>query len=300
MKDTPPYDSWDNDTVEISDLPEREGSTATSHKLIMQLQQKARVPILIKALRIGLVLMVCLLVLVIVLQTHLFSLNKNTPQQPATRPAPTVIIGLSVLNGFVYINESNGSIAAYRASDGKFSWRVNLGTAVYYTIASETTIYCFLTKGDYGRVEAFRASDGSFLWGKQDSFTGYAWLMAKDGIVYINTERGVIHALRGSDGHQLWQFTAGMPMPFDGFMTINNGIISIQTSRSVLYLLRESDGKLIYQYSSPLTLRDTVFPIIQDGFITIVERRTTHRSTGASSHHCGITASRTRPYTTPP
>jgi len=94
--------------------------------------------------------------------------------------------------------------------------------------------------------------------------------MARDGILYINTERGVIHALRGSDGHQLWQFTAGMPMGFDGFMTINNGIVSIQTSRNELYLLRESDGTLIYQYSSPLSLQDIVFPTIQDGFISIV------------------------------
>lgn len=270
MKDTQPHDGLDNDAVEIIDLPDRDGSAQPYSKLLMRLQRKTHMPALSRALRVGLTLMICLLVLVVVTQMYQLSLKKTGTQQPAIQPTPTVIIGMSALNGFVYINESNGSIAAYRASDGKFSWRVNVGTAVFYTIASDSTIYCFLTKGDYGRIEAFRASDGSLLWTQQDTFAGNVNLMARDGILYINTERGVIHALRGSDGHQLWQFTAGMPMGFDGFMTINNGIVSVQTSRNVLYLLRESDGTQIYQYSSPLTLRDITFPSIQDGFITIV------------------------------
>lgn len=271
MKDTQQQDSSDNDSVEIVDLPDRVGSTSPHAKLLMQLQHKAHMPHLTRALHIGLALMICLLVLVIAWQTHLFSLNKAGTQRPAIQP--TVIIGMSVLNGLVYVSESNGSIVAYRASDGRFAWQVNLGTNVYYTIAADATIYCFLSKGDYGRIKAFRASDGTLLWEQQDTFTGNATLMAKDGILYINTESGVIHALRGSDGHQIWQFTAGMPMPFDGFMTINNGIVSIQTSRSELYLLRERDGSLIYQYSSPLTLNDIVFPIIQDGYITIITNK---------------------------
>jgi outer membrane protein assembly factor BamB len=138
-----------------------------------------------------------------------------------------------VLNGFVYINESNGSIAAYRASDGKFSWRVNLGTAVYYTIASDTTIYCFLTKGDYGRVEAFRASDGSFLWQRAPLHGVSAWPpTVLGGIIYVNNP---------VDGSIQAQTIIGSP-------ALDNGIVYMTAAGGSIFALRASDGMLLWRY----------------------------------------------------
>jgi len=269
MNDLQQHDNWDDEKVEIVDLPEQGESKAADHKSIGLLQHQLRIPTLIWAVRIGIVLLVGLLVLTILLQTPFFSSPRNS-SRPASKPAPLTVTGMSVLNGFVYVNASDGSIAAYRSNDGKRLWRVNLGARIYYAITSDQTVYCFLIKGDYGQVAALRASDGTLLWTHQDTFTGVVWLMAKDGIVYLNTERGMIYALRSSDGRLLWHFLAGMPMQFSGFMSVNNGIVAIQTYENELYLLRERDGAVIYHYASLLTLQDVAFPYVDKGFIAII------------------------------
>lgn len=270
MNDTQQQDNWDDEQVEIVDLPGQAGDPAAYQKPIMRLQQRASAPILLWAIRIGIVMMVCLLIYVILLQTPLLSLSRNNATQPSAKPAQTSITGISAENGYAFVNSSDGSIAAYHADTGQLAWRVHLGTAVTYTVVSSQAIYCFLTNGNYGLVEALRASDGKLLWTDKDTFTGQVWMMAKDGNVYLNSELGIVYAVRGSDGQALWHFDAGMPMPFNGFLTEDNGLVSVQTSASTIFVLRASDGTVIYHYQSLLSLQNTVLPIVQNGIIYIV------------------------------
>ncbi len=111
MNDTRPNDSWDDDKVEIIDLPEREENTASYHKPILQLPKKARAFSFLWAIRIGLVLMVSLLILIILLQTPLLSPSRNNAKQPALPPARLAIIGMSV--------------QARSANNGSLLWQYN-------------------------------------------------------------------------------------------------------------------------------------------------------------------------------
>jgi hypothetical protein len=110
---------------------------------------------------------------------------------------------------------------ALRASDGTVLWQSQGGVDPIHPLLVTDGVVI----GNGHSIFALRASDGSQIW--QSTFTpqgtGHAGpggqplavgTSSSGGVVYIGSDDGVVHALRASDGNQLWHYAIPeLPVP---------------------------------------------------------------------------------------
>jgi outer membrane protein assembly factor BamB len=125
----------------------------------------------------------------------------------------------------VYV-ASQGGISALNSSTGAILWHFAAkGTGTTSPLEVNGVVY-FSSSSDNGpgALYALRATNGSLIWQYKTSNYTTTPLVA-DGVVYVNSDGGVLAALRVSDGHQLWKQTLDA-----------NNIQSPQLVNGVLYL----------------------------------------------------------------
>jgi outer membrane protein assembly factor BamB len=152
-----------------------------------------------------------------------------------------------MVSGVMYVNDGN-EVVALRASDGSVVWKTQAAGGFEgpmlvtggVVISNSSTIF------------ALRASDGSKIW--QSTFTAQGSRIVgpvgqpiaigtstSGGVLYIGSDDGVVHALRASDGNQLWHYAIpelAVPVPpvFSAFLTFTPSTTFAQALEAVTNL----------------------------------------------------------------
>jgi outer membrane protein assembly factor BamB len=156
------------------------------------------------------------------------------------RYSPTLTdtgMGLSsVGEGAVYVTDSN-SLFALNATTGKQLWQANppreqgnvvasLLDRVLYATSSAGCFNCVIQPSS-SLVYAFDPATGTQRWQSQ-LFDGFLTPpMEAHGIVYVGSQDSHLHALRASDGRQLWTSYAGGELHVTP--QVSNGLVCVGT-----------------------------------------------------------------------
>lgn len=212
-----------------------------------------------------------------------FISGQNAPvATPVTPSSRTAIAYIAAANGIVYLDATDGTLSAHRASNGKILWQRSFITPTYYPgAATSTALYGVTYNGAGTVVEALRASDGSVLWDAPVPPAGQGSVIVNAGIVYFNALDGTVYALRASDGNELWYLSSGIAAPLDTFLSVSDGIASIHTKDDTVYVVRGDDGMELLRYHAG----DEVSwqPFIENGIIYSSDGRGTVQANQASN-----------------
>lgn len=146
----------------------------------------------------------------------IFALDGLTGKPRWTNTSSTTFrIRPVVQDGVFYIGASDGSVAAYRASDGKLLWSQKLLTNSVVRQVVDGVVYAYSLDVPVGQVQqaslyALNARTGQQLW----YFTKGAGGLAVGGVIYVagesdtSPQHGAIYALNAKDGSARWEYMA--------------------------------------------------------------------------------------------
>jgi hypothetical protein len=114
-----------------------------------------------------------------------------------------------VMDGAVYVAEGMGDVTAVRVSDGSVLWHQHINNSVFHMLVEPGRVEV-LTQ--LNAAYALRTGDGTLLWQRSiDAFAGWDDLSPgatlANAVLYAGTEKGVVQAIRTTDGKELWRFT---------------------------------------------------------------------------------------------
>lgn len=259
MRDPEELDELDEHAVAIIDLePPAAGSLAFYARSALQRLAALPYPRWPRPVWIGLVVVANMLGLLLILQPYLplptFSLPGPVPQVQGPPPASAAssFVDLSVSNDIAYIDADSGLVSAYRAENGALLWRRQLTFALSRILATPTALFRLSSTDGYGQIESLRPADGATLWTQRVPPVGTLSMQTQQGVLFVNTRKGIVYAIRENDGHILWQFGSGMPAPLDAFFAVQNGIALIRNREDTLYAIRVSDGVPVYHFDNSM------------------------------------------------
>src|SRR3954470_19977620 len=119
-----------------------------------------------------------------------------------------------VIDGIVYFGSENGTVYAYRASNGAKVWTYHAGGAVKAGLAYSHGVLYF---GDYsGAVTALRAKNGSRVWSTATSGASfnrsgqfYSTPAVAYGRVYLGNTDSFVYSFVAKNGHLAWRHGTG-------------------------------------------------------------------------------------------
>ena len=283
MQDFEPKDLPENDRIEISDLdtPNEQGKLTWLQHIIKFVE--ARLSSRTRTTLFTLLLFLGTFTLIYSIISYLHIPIIQAIHAPTPTPSIRFTIGsditiesvspnnLSVVNGVAYISTPDGTLSAQQANDGTFLWQTKTAVPLSPPIVANNTIYITSQNSLGGHVDAFRASDGNLQWSYQTGSLASQPLLVEDGIVYVDTGTGVLHALRASDGKLLWHFTIGNPTNgassrLETLLSTADGVTVIHTYDQIVYFLRSQDGSQLWHY--PVD-SNTPAPTIENGIAYI-------------------------------
>jgi outer membrane protein assembly factor BamB len=97
-----------------------------------------------------------------------------------------------------------------------------------------------------GVVLGLRAENGSVLWRYQASSSIDA-LVVQDQVVYFQTDKGDVAALRITDGTRLWHHDFKQDQGSPTHIFVDQGVVLVPDVRDT-YALRATDGKILWRY----------------------------------------------------
>jgi len=114
----------------------------------------------------------------------------------------SVLLSSTATDKAVYVGSSDGFVSALRANDGRLLWRDQTQGFVSTPPAALDGLVCVLPTSSSFTV--LQASDGSFRWKTTLSGVVFPPAIAR-GVIDVGAAK-ILHALRASDGSELWQY----------------------------------------------------------------------------------------------
>ena len=152
-------------------------------------------------------------------------------------PNPSMIQAV-IGNGTIYATYGGNSIVALRAKDGSLLWQRTASTEDP-PILENGLLQLNLSEG----IAALRASDGTQVWKyplknhEEGTSNTIPPEIVANGIAYIGTEDGTVHAIQAGDGKQLWHYTIQEnPVPLSS--PIYSAAITFKSATSYQQALR--------------------------------------------------------------
>jgi outer membrane protein assembly factor BamB len=108
-----------------------------------------------------------------------------------------------------------GAIYAINGSSGAELWSYRpFGAVQSLAIAADGTLYAAVETGvsTTRRVTALNGTSGAWIWSFFCDGAPYAPALGADGVLYAGTSSGTLHALNGSTGQQLWNYSTGQAL----------------------------------------------------------------------------------------
>jgi outer membrane protein assembly factor BamB len=143
----------------------------------------------------------------------------------------------------VYFGCDNGSMYAFRATDGTLLWRTPAGGPVMAGSAlSNGTIVAGTTTGT---LVAFNADSGTLLWRKAIGSPVYGTPAVRRDTFFLGAIDGKVRALRVSDGSELWR--RDVEGPVDAACLLAGDKLYVGTLKKWFYALRTTDGSVVWK-----------------------------------------------------
>ena len=167
MKSADRSQTQTEDEIEVIDLDTQDANTKSLWSRKWSLSTASLTSLFRSRLLIYASLAGFVILLLLVGVNNPFIRGQNAPVATPAAPssAQTAVTSIAAANGIAYIDASDGTLSAHRASDGKLLWQRSFISPAYYPGAASSTALYGLTANAIGTaVEALRASDGSVLW----------------------------------------------------------------------------------------------------------------------------------------
>ena len=144
----------------------------------------------------------------------------------------------------------------------KLLWTFEAGESIESSAAiAGATVYVGVESAD---LLAIDLQTGKLRWKyrAQDGI-GESSPLVHDGVVYIGDLGGLLHAVRATDGKELWTFKTGAEIRSSPIVTGNRVLIGSYDSN--LYCLSARDGKLLWKFATSNYVHAT--PVISEGVV---------------------------------
>jgi outer membrane protein assembly factor BamB len=185
---------------------------------------------------------------------------------------------LEARGNVLFATTTNRTVVALAQESGQRYWLQRFAGAITTGATVANGRVYFATEDVRGQAYALDVARGRRVWSRRIGAARLAPLLLENRALFA-TERGVLYALRGSDGSILWQtdFSAGLvltPVPFE------NTLITATAADSV-YALSAADGSVLRRVqikatpSAPaLAMADTLLLPLHDGTVLGLNTRT--------------------------
>ena len=120
-----------------------------------------------------------------------------------------------VKDDVVYFGTGQGQLVAVHAQTGADVWRVqNDGPGIFQS--SPTTYETLLVSGGGGnRLRGFKKSTGEKVWEYRTDLWVQSSAAVRNGVAYIGSDDGWLHAVDAKTGKLRWRFAAALPGTFE-------------------------------------------------------------------------------------
>jgi outer membrane protein assembly factor BamB len=220
---------------------------------------------------------------------HLYALDRLTGERSWTFDAHSAIHSSpAVENGLVFFATRDGALVAVDAASGKQRWRMASGADLPLPWGHETGDYYIASPvlagngivvfgaGD-GSVRALEEKTGKAVWTRNIGERIRSTPAISDGLVFVGTVEGRLHALALKDGAPRWKFdTEGTKLDsakygFDrrsiqSSPAVANGVVYFGARDGWVYAVGANDGKERWRYDHHVSWVITS-PAIADGVV---------------------------------
>lgn len=160
---------------------------------------------------------------------------KYTAGEDAGFDATTVI-----LQGIIYVGDTNGVFHAIRMSDGSNVWKRPVKDSSFNAAAAAEAGHIYV--GDMnGRLYCLATADGKEVWSHELEGEVYAGPMIHGDDVLFTCEAGALSCRAKSDGTERWKFH--IESPLRSTPTIAAGRAAVSGCDSLLHVIDTRDGK---------------------------------------------------------
>jgi outer membrane protein assembly factor BamB len=182
---------------------------------------------------------------------------------------------LYLSTGFHAIAETDGTLLALRAADGRLLWRQTLrSNANWAPVEIEGTVYA---GSPDGAILAFAGTNGRRIWTYRADQPVIGAPTGQHGRLYALLQDGSLVAVRAADGRQRWHTRIAPFARFVSYTPLLSGerlFLSRFTSRgSLIYSVQITDGSIRWFHDvgsddalhAPVLLPDIVYLLQNDG-----------------------------------
>jgi len=183
------------------------------------------------------------------MDNKLYAVNVDTESLEWSYTFPYDARTVTISDGRIYACDYNGYLVVLDESDGGLLWSfVDGGYWTHYKGGSVAYGKYFFARGY--KLYSIDAYDGSVIWSYHTpTTTNYnSSPVAYNGIIYVGSEDGILHAVNESDGSLEWSYTTGGAV--QGGPLIYNGRIYFGSHDNNFYAINLSDQSLAWSYTS--------------------------------------------------
>ncbi len=197
------------------------------------------------------------------------------------RTAP-VEAGLLLAGDLLVAADVEGAVNAYAKSSGDVVWTYRTrGQAGFEASPLLADAQRVIVADDAGRVAALDRSDGSIYWTVDLPAPVYATPAAGDGLVYVSTTRGRLHALDAANGETRWAFASPDTTVYLTAPALSGDQLVVGASDGVLRSFDARTGALRWSRSRdgavaapPLLTQQTIYVGTMNNRLIAVDRAT--------------------------
>lgn len=150
--------------------------------------------------------------------------------------------------GRVITTTESCSIYSQEARTGRMVWSKFISNAVFsFTAADEERVYAVAEQGGWSLV-CFKGRNGSVEWKRNVGCEAIGAPVVSDGVVYLSTRDGVVHAIDAARGKVVWKQERGATSP----PVVSHGRVLLASEEGGFHLmsLEAADGAPAWQYTA--------------------------------------------------
>ena len=179
-----------------------------------------------------------------------------------------VISSPAVVNGVVYVGDTDGRVYALNATTGKQIWNHTTGGGVLSSPAVTGGIVYVGSFDD--NIYALYATNGTKKWNFTTGSKVWSSPAVVGGVVYIGSEDNNVYAINATNGTKIWNYTTGGPIVSSP--AVVGGVVYIGSEDNRTYALNATTAtipkskRLLWKYmtgswvaSSPVVANGIVF-----------------------------------------
>ncbi|GEM_PF-5772464 len=154
----------------------------------------------------------------------------------------------TVASGRVITTTQSCSIYSQETKTGRMVWSKYISDAVLsFTAADEERVYAVAEQGGWSLV-CFKGRNGNVEWKRTVGAEAIGAPVVSDGVVYLTTRDGVVHAIEGAKGKVLWKQERGATSP----PVIASGRVLLASEEGGFHLmsLEAANGDPAWQYTA--------------------------------------------------